>query len=120
MFGAIKITKDINTSHYQYHGYGICFDGNSSYTFGKNEDAKNVIIFGVDVSFSSYAINGKNSIYIFCNDNSITRGISTTGHTTIYGESKYKTDFTKKIKNLYYHCITMVMIVIYLLMVFNN
>ena len=30
LFGALKITKDVNKSHYQYHGYGICFDGNSS------------------------------------------------------------------------------------------
>ena len=26
LFGATKITKDVNTSHYQFHGYGICFD----------------------------------------------------------------------------------------------
>ena len=31
LFGAIKITKDVNANHYQYHGYEICFDGNSSF-----------------------------------------------------------------------------------------
>ena len=33
LFGAAKITKDVNTSHYKYSGYGICFDGNSSFFF---------------------------------------------------------------------------------------
>ena len=27
LFGAIKITKDVNTSYYQCHGYRMCFDG---------------------------------------------------------------------------------------------
>ena len=33
LFGAVKITKDVNTSHYKYKCYGICFDGNSSFFF---------------------------------------------------------------------------------------
>ena len=44
-FGAVKITKNVNTSHYKYEGYGICFDGESSFIFGNRIDAKNVIIF---------------------------------------------------------------------------
>ena len=31
---AVKITKNVNTSHYKYEGYGICFDGESSFCFG--------------------------------------------------------------------------------------
>ena len=27
LFGAVKITKNVNFSHYKYEGYGICFDG---------------------------------------------------------------------------------------------
>ena len=34
LFGAIKITKNANTSHYKYEGYGICIDGESSFSFG--------------------------------------------------------------------------------------
>ena len=26
LFGAVKLTKDVNTSNYGYSGYGICFD----------------------------------------------------------------------------------------------
>ena len=50
LFGAVKITKIVNTSHYKYEGYGICFDGESSFSFGNRIDAKNVIIFGVNTS----------------------------------------------------------------------
>ena len=54
LFRAIKITKDVNTSHYQYHGYGIRFDGKSDFSFGNIANGKNVIIFDVDMSFSSH------------------------------------------------------------------
>ena len=36
LFGAVKLTKDVNTSHYNYSGYGICFDSGSSFSFGIN------------------------------------------------------------------------------------
>ena len=52
LFGAVEITKNINTSHYRYNGYGICFDGKSSFSFGNRTDAKNVIILGANMSFS--------------------------------------------------------------------
>ena len=57
LFGAVKITKNANTSHYKYEGYGICFDGESSFSFGNRIDAKNVIIFGVNTSSSSNSTN---------------------------------------------------------------
>ena len=31
LLGAVRITKNVNTSHYKYEGYGICFDGESSF-----------------------------------------------------------------------------------------
>ena len=49
LFGAIKITKDVNTSHYQCHGYGICFDPKSDFRIGNITNGKNVIIFGADI-----------------------------------------------------------------------
>ena len=32
LFGAIKITKNANTSKYKYKGYGICFDESEEFT----------------------------------------------------------------------------------------
>ena len=64
LFGAVKITKNANTSHYKYEGYGICFDGESSFSFGNRIDAKNVIIFGVNNSNSSHSTNKTQNIYV--------------------------------------------------------
>ena len=61
LFGAIEITKNANTSKYKYKGYGICFDETEEFThvrkegnFNHTTSAKNVIIFGVDMSFSKH------------------------------------------------------------------
>ena len=48
IFGAVKITKNPNTSQYKYEGYGICFDSESSFSFGNRIDTENAIIFGVN------------------------------------------------------------------------
>ena len=40
LFGAIKITKYANISHCKYERYGICFDGESAFSFGNRIDAK--------------------------------------------------------------------------------
>ena len=93
MFGAIKITKDTNTSHYQYHGYGICFDSASNFSIDNITNGQNLIIFGCDMSFSSHATNRVNNIYFL--GKYFVQGIPTTGHTTIYAEKLYKTDFTE-------------------------
>ena len=60
LFGAVKITKNIDTNKYNYSGYGISFDAKSSFSFGNSLNAKNVIIFGCDMSFSSHANNRAN------------------------------------------------------------
>ena len=64
LFGAIEITKNANTSKYKYKGYGICFDESESFSHIRKEGnfnhttfARNVIIFGVDMSFSKHANN---------------------------------------------------------------
>ena len=90
----MKITKDANESRNKYNGYGICFDSSSSFNFGSRIDAKNVIIFGVDMSFSSHKdTNGQNSIYVLGKGE--IQGVSTTRHTTIYGEKMYIINFTE-------------------------
>ena len=64
LFGAVKITKDTNTSHYHYSGSGICFDEGSNFSFGNIVNGKNVIIFGADMSFSSHTTNKVNNTYV--------------------------------------------------------
>ena len=69
LFGAMQITKNADTSKYNYKGYGICFDESEEFTHvrksGKFNDttlARNAIIFGVDMSFSKHANNKANNI----------------------------------------------------------
>ena len=89
LFGAVKITENENTSHYKYEGYGICFDGESSFSFGNIIDAKNVIIFGVNTSNSSHLTNKTQNIYVL--GKYFVQGIN---NTTIYAEKIYKINFT--------------------------
>ena len=93
MFGAAKITKDVNTNRYKYSGYGICFDGNSSFSFGNSLSAKNVMIFGCAMSFSSHTNNRVNKIYV--SEKDFIQGIN---GTTVYAQNLYKTDFTQQDK----------------------
>ena len=71
LFGAIKITKNADYSKNNYAGYGLCFDqgGEFSHTvrqgnFDRTTDARNVIIFGVDMSSSIHVTNRANNIYV--------------------------------------------------------
>ena len=89
-FGA---AKDINTNHYKYSGYGIWYDSGSSFSFGNNINAKDVIIFGCDMSFSSYANNRANNIYVL--GTNLTQGAN---GKTIYVEKLYNLDFTQQDK----------------------
>ena len=75
LFGAIKITKNANTSKYKYKGYGICFDESEEFThvrkegnFNHTTSARNVIIFGADMSVSKHANNKANNIYVMGKD----------------------------------------------------
>ena len=71
LFGAMQITKNADTSKYDYKGYGICFDERSEFGHTKSEggfahatDARNVLIFGADMSFSVHKTNRANHIYV--------------------------------------------------------
>ena len=71
LFGAMQITKNVDTSKYDYKGYGICFDegGQFGHTttegdFAHTTNARNVLIFRVDMSFSVHANNRANHIYV--------------------------------------------------------
>ena len=57
LFGAMKITKNTHYSKNNYTGYGLCFDEGGTFThkikegnFDHTTAARNVIIFGVDMS----------------------------------------------------------------------
>ena len=70
LFGAIEITKNVNTSKYKYKGYGICFDESEEFThvrkegnFSHTASARNVIIFGADMSFRKHTNNKTSNIY---------------------------------------------------------
>ena len=67
--------KNAKTSKYEYKGYGICFDESESFSHVRKEGninhstlARNVIIFGVDMSFSKHANNKTNNIYVMGKD----------------------------------------------------
>ena len=65
LFGTATLTKsadDINK--YGYSGYGIGFNGKPSFSFPSGAFRQNVIIFGVDMSFTTHVDNNKKNILI--------------------------------------------------------
>ena len=96
LFGAMQITKNTDTSKYDYKGYGICFDERSEFGhtiteggFVHTTDARNVLIFGADMSFSVHKTNRANHIYVM--GTGLTQGIH---DTTLYAEKKFYRNFT--------------------------
>ena len=96
LFGAMQITKNADTSKYNYKGYCICFDESEELThvrkrgnFNDTTDGRNVIIFGVDMSFSKHPNNKANNIYVMGKDY-----IQKINNTTIYAEKIYYRNFT--------------------------
>ena len=97
LFGAMQITK--NATDYDknnYKRYGICFDERSQFGHTKTENGRahttngrNVLIFGVDISFSAHATNRANHIYLM--GDGLTQGIN---DTTLYVEKNYWRNFT--------------------------
>ena len=56
---------------YRYSGYGIVFNRRSSFSFSGVRFGQNVLIFGVDMSFSAYIDNKKKDILVLRNDQHI-------------------------------------------------
>ena len=103
LFGAMQITKNTDTSKYNYKGYGICFDESEVFThvrkrgnFSDTTDGRNVIIFGVDMSFSKHANNKANDIYVMGKDY-----IQKINNTKIYAEKCIIETLQILVKNLY-------------------
>ena len=109
LFGAMQITKNIDASKCDYKRYGIYFDegGQFGHTITKGgsartTNARNVLIFGADMSFSTHANNRANNIYVM--GELFIQGMN---NTTIYAEKKFYRNFTdpgkKFILSLHYN-----------------
>ena len=97
LFGAITITKNIDTSKYKYKGYGIYFDKSKTFTHTRKEGninhtttSRNVIIFGADMSFSKHANNKANNVYVMGEDY-----VEKINDTKIYAEKMFYRNFTE-------------------------
>ena len=110
LFGPMQITKNgTDNDKNNYKGYGICFDERSGFGHTITEggrahttDARNVLIFGADMSFSVHGTNRANHIYLM--GTSLMQSIN---DTTIYAEKNFNrnfTDFGKKfVLSLHYN-----------------
>ena len=105
----MQITKNADTSKYDYKGYGICFEEGGQFGHTITEggsahttNARNVLIFGANMSLSNHTNNRANNIYVM--GELFIQGIS---NTTIYAEKKFYRDFAdtgkKFILSLYYN-----------------
>ena len=96
----LKMLLIIATDNYK--GYGICFDERSEFGhtiteggFTHTTDARNVLIFRADMSFSVHATNRANNIYVM--GTGLTQGIH---DSTLYAEKNFYRNFTDFGKNL--------------------
>ena len=108
LFGAMQITKNANTSKYDYKGYGICFDERSQFDhtitesgFAHTTNARKVLIFGADMSSSIHATNRANQIYVM--GRGFVQGINDTAIYTEKNVYRNVTDPGKKLV-LSLHC----------------
>ena len=59
LFGAVTLTKNADIDKYRYSGYGIGFDKEGIFSFPGGGYGQNVIIFGLDMSFTTHIDNIK-------------------------------------------------------------
>ena len=89
LFGAVTLTKNGDVDKYGYSGYGIGFDRKSAFSFpGGVGFGQNVIIFGVDMSYSAHIDNKKKDILIL--GNRLTQGLEY----TLTAEKMHSINFT--------------------------
>ena len=93
LFGAMQITKNIDTSKYKYKGYGICFDEGGMFSIGNINNGRNVIIFGIHEDSVIHANNKANNIFVM--GDAFVQGIN---DTTLYAEKMYSQNFTQRSK----------------------
>ena len=91
----MQITKNADTSKYDFKGYGICFDEGTQFGhtiteggFAHTTNARSVLIFGADMSFSVHATNRTNHTYVM--GAGFAQGIH---NTMIYAEKMFYRNF---------------------------
>ena len=58
------MTKNVNIYRYEYSGYGIGIDRKRTFPFSGGGYGQNILIFGVDMSFSAHIDNKKKDILV--------------------------------------------------------
>ena len=99
LFGGIKVNRPNNTTNpheYIYSGYGIGFNHTGVITHSEGNLARNVIIFGVDMSRSVHGSNKTQNILV-----SGRAFIQKINNTTIYAEKMYLPNFSVENKILF-------------------
>ena len=76
LFNAATLTKNVNIDKNGYSGYGIGLDRWSSYSFPRGGFCQNVLIFGVNMSFSTHIDNNKKDILVL--GKRLTQGLENT------------------------------------------
>ena len=84
------MTKNVNIDRYGYSGYGIGFDRKGSFSFSGGGYGQNVLILGVDMSFSAHTDHKKKDILVLVIGP--TQGLE---H-TLTAEKMYSINFTEK------------------------
>ena len=93
LFGAVTLSKNFNIDRYGYSVCGIGFDRKGSFSFSNGGYGQNVLIFGVDMSFSVHIDNNnKKDILVLGWDP--TQGLE---H-TLTAEKMYSINFIEKNK----------------------
>ena len=64
LFDSVSLTKNYDIGKYQYSGYGTGFDKHGFLPHPSGETGRNVIIFGVEMSYSTKIDNRKKDIFI--------------------------------------------------------
>ena len=60
----MTLTKNVDIDKYGYSGFGIGFDRKGSFSFPSDVFGQNVLIVGVDMSFSAYIDNKKKTLVL--------------------------------------------------------
>ena len=63
LFSTVELTRKVDKSKFTYNGWGKASDGKYYWSFD-NDTARNVIIFDVDNSSSSYIDNPKKLLMV--------------------------------------------------------
>ena len=90
LFGSMQITKNSDTSKYEYKGYRICFDEGGTFSISNITNGRNVLIFGVQESSLTHANNKANNIFVMGDG-----FVQDINDTTLYAEKIYSQNFTQ-------------------------